>query len=61
MVVDKASVLKSIQEMPDHLSFDQLVSKLLLLFKIEEGLRDLQSGKVVSIEDAKKQHERWLK
>jgi hypothetical protein len=61
MVVDKASVLKSIEEMPDHLSFDQLVSRLLLLFKIEEGLRDLQLGKKMSIEEAKQQHEKWLK
>jgi hypothetical protein len=61
MVIDKAVVIKSIQELPDSLSFDQLMERLLLLFKIEEGLKDLREGKFVSLEEAKLRHEKWLK
>jgi len=61
MSIDKALVIKSIQELPDNLSFDQLMERLLLLFKVEEGLRDLREGKFVSIEEAKLRHEKWLK
>lgn len=61
MVIDKAIVIKSIQELPDNLSFDQLMERLLLLFKIEEGLRDLREGNFVTLEEAQKRHEKWLK
>ncbi len=61
MVIDKALVIKSIQELPDNLSFDQLMERLLLLFKIEEGLRDLREGKFSTLEEAKLRHEKWLK
>ncbi len=61
MVIDKAVVIKSIQELPDSLSFDQLMERLLLFFKIEEGLKDLREGKFVSLEEAKLRHEKWLK
>jgi predicted transcriptional regulator len=61
MLINKALVVKSIQELPDNLSFDQLVERLLSLFKIEEGLRDLREGKFVTMEEAKLRHEKWLK
>lgn len=61
MTIDKSVVIKSIQELPDNLSFDQLMERLLLLFKVEEGLRDLREGKFLTLEDAKQKHEKWLK
>jgi hypothetical protein len=61
MTINKALIIKSIQDLPDNLTFDQLMEKLLLLFKIEEGLCDLREGKFVSMEEAKLRHEKWLK
>jgi len=37
------------------------MERLLLLFKIEEGLRDLREGKFSTLEEAKLRHEKWLK
>lgn len=61
MVIEKALVIKSIQELPDSLSFDQLMERLLLLFKIEEGMRNLREGNYLTLEEAKQRHEKWLK
>ncbi|HRI60836.1 MAG TPA: hypothetical protein PK228_13955 [Saprospiraceae bacterium] len=61
MSIEKEVIIKSIQEMPDKVSFDQLFDKLKLLFKLEEGLEDIKNGNFVSLEEAKKRHEKWLK
>lgn len=54
-------VLKSVQEMPEKFSIDELLDKLLLLQKLEEGLEQLKNGNVMTLEEAKKRHEKWLK
>lgn len=61
MSIEKEVVIKSIQEMPDKVTLDQLLDKLKLLFKFEEGLKDIKNGNFVSLEEAKKRHEKWLK
>lgn len=61
MILDKEIVIKFIQDMPERISFDQLLDKLELLYKLEEGLKDSQSGNFVALEEAKKKHEKWLK
>lgn len=61
MSIEKEVIIKSIQEMPDKVSFDQILDKLMLLFKLEEGLQDIKNGSFVSLEEAKKRHEKWLK
>ena len=59
MSIEKEMIIKSIQEMPDNVSFDQLVDKLMLLFKLEEGSQDVKNGKFSKLEEAKKRHEKW--
>lgn len=59
MSIEKEIVIKSIQEMPDMISFDQLLEKLRLLFKLEEGLKDIKNGNYLSLEGDKKRHEKW--
>ena len=52
--------MKSLQEMPDKFSIDELLDKLFLLHKIEEGLSQIEHGQVISLEEAKKRHAKWL-
>lgn len=61
MVISKELVLKSIQEMPDKFSIDELLDKLLLLQKLEEGLEQLKNGNSMTLDEAKKRHEKWLR
>jgi predicted transcriptional regulator len=57
----KAKVLETIQSLPDNFSLDELVERLIVLEKIQEGLRQVEDGEVMSNEKAKKRLGKWLK
>jgi len=60
-MLTREEVLKSINELPEEFSFDEVLDKLLLLDKIEIGLAQSQSGEVLSTIEAKAQLSKWLK
>jgi len=60
-MLTREEVLKSINELPEEFSFDEVLDKLLLLDKIEIGLAQSQSGEVSSTIEAKAQLSKWLK
>lgn len=60
-MLTKDEVLKSVSELPDEFSFEEILDKLLLLDKIEIGLEQSQSGNVVSTAEAKEKLSKWLK
>ncbi len=43
-----------VDALPDDVTIDQAIERLLLLVKIERGLEDANAGKVVPHEDAKR-------
>ena len=47
--------------MPDRFSIDDLVNKLILLQKIENGLEQSENREVYSNEEAKKMIKEWQK
>ena len=51
----KDNIIHAIQDMPEDVSIDQVIEKLYLLSKIEEGLRQADAGDVVDHEVVKKQ------
>lgn len=57
----KTQILETLQDMPDEFSVDDLIERLLILQKIEEGQRQIKEGKSYSEEEAKKKMEKWLK
>ena len=61
MRMKKTQLLESIQQMPDEFSVDDLIERLLILQKIEEGQRQINEGKSFSEEEARKEMEKWLK
>jgi hypothetical protein len=60
-MLTRDEVLKSVSELPDEFSFEEILDKLLLLDKIEIGLEQSQSGDVVSTAEAKESLSKWLK
>lgn len=60
-MLTREEVIKSINELPEEFSFDEILDRLLLLDKIEIGLEQSQSGNTVTTEEAKKQLSKWLK
>ncbi|HRF82384.1 MAG TPA: hypothetical protein PL070_20100 [Flavobacteriales bacterium] len=52
--VTKKALLKSVREMPDQVSVEELIDRVLLLSKIERGLEQSVKGEVLSTADARK-------
>ena len=57
----KAQLLETIQDMPEEFSVDELMERLMILQKIEEGQRQIQAGQFYTEEEAKEKLEKWLK
>ena len=57
----KQQVTETLQDMPDEFEMDEIVDRLILLDKIQQGLMDFQEGKTFTEEEAAKRLEKWLK
>ena len=57
----KATVTKVLNELPKEFSIDEFIERLIVIEKIDEGLKDIENGKTVSHEEAKKIIDKWLK
>lgn len=57
----KAQLIEQIQDFPEEFSLDDLIERLLVLEKIEEGQQQVREGKVYLEKEAKKKLEKWLK
>jgi hypothetical protein len=53
-MLTKEKVNKTISNLPDKFTIDELIDRLIFMEKIEEGLQQSEEGKVVSNEDLKK-------
>jgi hypothetical protein len=58
-MVTKDQVIKSLKDMPDQFSIDELMDKLILLQKIEMGLEQSEKGEVYSTQQAKEMLRQW--
>lgn len=60
--VTKSSVLKTLKELPDRFDVDDLIERLVLLQKVEEGVADAKAGKVLTLAEMRSHIERkWSK
>lgn len=55
----KSSVISALNEFPKEVKLDEFFERLIVLQKIEEGLRDVKAGKVVSHTGVKKAIAKW--
>ena len=59
-MISKTSLLKSIDSMPDNFSVEEIIDRILLLDKIEQGEKDSIAGNVLSEEESKYYLKKWL-
>lgn len=57
----KATVLNALNELPKEFNLDDFLERLLVIEKIDEGLKDLKEGKTVPHEKVKKMIAKWQK
>ena len=60
-MLTKEKIIKSIENMPDKFSIEEVIERLVLLQKIEIGLEQSDNGETYSTEEARKNLEKWLK
>jgi predicted transcriptional regulator len=60
-MLTKDKVKKTIDRLPENFTVDQLVEELVVLNKIDEGLKDVEKGRVFTTDQVKKELKTWLK
>ena len=60
-MLTKEKVRKTIDRLPDKFTVDQVIEELVVLNKIEEGLKDIEQGRVFTTDQVKKELKTWLK
>ena len=60
-MLTKDKVRKTIDRLPESFTVDQLVEELVILNRIEEGLKDIEEGRVFTTDQVKKELKTWLK
>jgi hypothetical protein len=56
----KASVIESINQLPDEFSTEEIIERLIVIEKIEKGLEEIKHGNVNTEEQAKAKLGKWL-
>ena len=59
-MLTKEKVKKTIDRLPDRFTVDQAVEELVVLDKIEKGLKEVEEGKVYSTQQVKDHLKKWL-
>lgn len=59
--VERDVIIMSLQKMPERISWDELMERIILLKKILIGLQQLENGEGISLEEAQKRTEQMLK
>ncbi|MFT4523727.1 MAG: putative transcriptional regulator [Bacteroidia bacterium] len=60
-MLTKEKIQKQLDEMPDEFSLDELIDRLIVIDKIQEGLKDSLEGRTISNDDMKKEIDSWFK
>jgi predicted transcriptional regulator len=60
-MLTKDKVRKTIDRLPENFTVDQIVEELVILNRIEEGLKDIEEGRVFTTDQVKKELKTWLK
>lgn len=61
MSIEKEVVIKSIQEMPERFSWDELWDRLYLLKKVQIAMEQSKNEQGITIEESQKRLEKWFK
>jgi predicted transcriptional regulator len=60
-MTQKELALQAIDRLPDSATLEDIMAELYFRQKVERGLKDLEEGRVISHEDARRRLVQWLK
>lgn len=58
-VTVKETILKALEEMPQDVSFDEVMERLYFLYKVDQGFKQVASGDTISHAEAKARIKKW--
>ena len=60
-MLTKETVNRTVKNLPESFTIDQLIEQLIFVEKVEEGFHQSEIGKVISNEDVKLMIDKWSK
>lgn len=61
LMLTKTKLIEQIEKVPEGSSIDELVERLILIEKVELGLKQSENGEIISDSDLDKEIEQWFK
>ena len=55
----KSKVLKAVEQLPADVTYEDVMERLYILYKVERGLAQLEAGEGIPHEEAQKQMKTW--
>ncbi|MBD2185357.1 hypothetical protein [Aerosakkonema funiforme] len=55
----KDKILKAVEEMSPDVTFEEVMERLYFLYKVEQGLKQVETGDIISHAEAKKRIKKW--
>ena len=59
-MITKTKLLEFIQNLPEEFSIDELIERLVVIQKIEEGQKQSREGRTNTTEEARQKLGKWL-
>jgi predicted transcriptional regulator len=59
-MLTKTKLKEQIEKFPEEFSIDELIDRLILIEKIEEGIRQSESGEVISEAELDNEIKKWF-
>jgi hypothetical protein len=60
-MLQRKKVIESIQELPANFSSEEAIDRIILLEKIQEGMKQSKAGKSYDLKQVEARLKRWLK
>ncbi|HEV8574641.1 MAG TPA: hypothetical protein VGR43_08025 [Dehalococcoidia bacterium] len=60
-MVSKSEFMKALGELPDEATIQDAMDRLYVLYKIEQGLADIEAGRVLSDDELSARIKQWRK
>jgi predicted transcriptional regulator len=60
-MLTKEKIQKAVEQFPEEISLDDMIDRLILLDKVEQGLNDVESGNIYTTEEVENRLQKWLK
>ena len=60
-MITKTQIINSLDNLPENITIDQIIDRLIYIEKIQKGIEDSENGRVYTKNEAKKKLGKWIK